>query len=59
MDQRVHDIVYAKSQMAALMVDGSMNVGGKNVDFRTDPALLRHLILGGDEDTEQSKEEPA
>ena len=57
-DQRVHDIVYAKSQMAALMVDGSMNVGGKNVDFRTDPALLRHLILG-EEEMQQAKEEPA
>ena len=51
-DEKVHDIIYSKKQTADLLVDGRMNTGGRSVDIRNDPALLRMLIMADESDFE-------
>ena len=50
MDEKVHDIIYSKKQTADLLVDGRMNTGGRSVDIRSDPALLRMLTMADESD---------
>lgn len=44
-DQRVHDAIYSKKQTADLLVDGHMQVGGREVNITNDRQLIMHLIF--------------
>lgn len=47
-DERVHDIVYEKKQASDLLIDGKLSVAGDELDFRRDPVLLRHIVMGNE-----------